>query len=230
VSGHSNALCKAGGRQRRETIHETGSNKPAGRSQPAHQGSTLASLVRLASLWPGLSSHSLSSLITLSLSTHSSSPARACVSVSVLFAGSQQFCPLSFAQILFLTVGPLHCRPASFRPRHSSIAPASQACQPAEHPRPRATRQQSRGITLTARHRLCCAHFITTLAPPHTSLPRTTWHQPTWPKPLTPFDLAAPATVSLHQSPCANTNNANACANPTTATSDNTSPADDLFT
>ena len=119
------------------------------------------------------------------------------MSVSVLFAGSQQFCPLSFAQILFLTVGPLHCRPASFRPRHSSIAPASQACQPAEHPRPRATRQHSRGITLTARHRLCCAHFITTLAPPHTSLPRTTWHQPTWPKPLTPFDIAAPAAPSV---------------------------------
>jgi hypothetical protein len=204
----------------------------ARRPQPARPSRVNARLARPASLslaWP-VFSLTLLSHHSLSLSTHSSSPARACVSVSVLFAGSQQFCPLSFAQILFLTVGPLHCRPASFRPRHSSIAPASQACQRAEHPRPRATRQHSRGITLTARHRLCCAHFITTLAPPHTSLPRTTWHQPTWPKPLTPFDLAAPATVSLHQSPCANTNNANACANPTTATSDNTSPADDLFT
>lgn len=122
--------CKAGGRQqRRESIHESGSNKPAGRSQPAVQGSTLASLACLQLARPVLS-HSLTLLSHHSLRTPPLRLEPACQCL-FSFAGSQQSCSLSFAQILFLTVGPLHCRPASYRLRlehHRSCLPSLPAC------------------------------------------------------------------------------------------------------
>jgi hypothetical protein len=128
VSGHSNALqsrwsSAAKGIDSREWLQQ------ARRPQPARRPRVNARLASLSPTSPAcplsltLLSHSLSLRTPLRLE-----PACQCL---FSFAGSQQFCSLSFAQILFLTVGPLHCRPASYRPRlkhHRSCLPSLPAC------------------------------------------------------------------------------------------------------
>jgi hypothetical protein len=162
--------CKAGGRQRKRIV-ETRVAPRARRPQPARPSRVNARLARPASLslaWPVLS-HTLLSHHSLkhSSSPGSSLPVSVCPCLqaangSVLF----HYCRSPSTQQDLFTAGP--------PPTDCRIAPASKpACLPAclvpSHPRPRATRQHSRGITLTARQRLCLAHLINTLAPPHKS-------------------------------------------------------------
>jgi hypothetical protein len=121
VSGHSNAL-KAGGRQRKGNEKVEWPQEPAGRSQPVHPRRVNARLApRLASLWPGLSSLSLqsplSSLSPALLLSGLSLPVSVCpclqaANSSVLFLYCRS-CSHRIAALL--TVGPLHCRPASYR-------------------------------------------------------------------------------------------------------------------